>query len=418
MRALYNLTTSIAKRVLPLATNFNEKLKLFTEGRKSVFTELESKINPKDDYLWFHAASLGEFEQALPIIEEVKKDFPHFRILITFFSPSGYENKKNHPLADIITYLPLDTRNNAKRFLALVQPKMAFFIKYEIWPNFLSELKRRGVRTLLVSGAFRKNQIYFKSYGSFMRKALSNFDHFFVQNKSSMDLLQSIGFNNITLSGDTRFDRVSRQIKHNNKLDFAEEFINNTPCLVAGSTWPEDDELIIPFINTTSEKLKVIIAPHEIKEEKLKALEKRITKKYIRYSKREHKDLKSYDILILDTIGLLGKVYSYADIAYVGGAAGTTGLHNILEPATFGTPVVIGKNYKNFPEAIKLRQLAGLFVAASSNEFSNISNKLITDRSFREKTGMIAGHFINSNTGATHSVMKYLKNLPDFAKVS
>ena len=418
MRALYNLTTSIAKRVLPLAANFNEKLKLFTEGRKSVFNELESKINPKDDYLWFHAASLGEFEQALPIIEEVKKDFPHFRILITFFSPSGYENKKNHPLADIITYLPLDTRKNAKRFLALVQPKMAFFIKYEIWPNFLSELKRRGVRTLLVSGAFRKNQIYFKGYGSFMRKALSNFDHFFVQNKSSMDLLQSIGFNNITLSGDTRFDRVSRQIKHNNKLDFAEEFINNTPCLVAGSTWPEDDELIIPFINTTSEKLKVIIAPHEIKEEKLKALEKRITKKYIRYSKREHKDLKSYDILILDTIGLLGKVYSYADIAYVGGAAGTTGLHNILEPATFGIPVVIGKNYKNFPEAIKLRQLAGLFVAASSNEFSNISNKLITDRSFREKTGMIAGHFINSNTGATHSVMKYLKNLPDFAKVS
>lgn len=418
MRALYNLTTSIAKRVLPLAANFNEKLKLFTEGRKSVFNELESKINPKDDYLWFHAASLGEFEQALPIIEEVKKDFPHFRILITFFSPSGYENKKNHPLADIITYLPLDTRKNAKRFLALVQPKMAFFIKYEIWPNFLSELKKRGIRTLLVSGAFRKNQIYFKGYGSFMRKALSNFDHFFVQNKSSMDLLQSIGFNNITLSGDTRFDRVSRQIKHNNKLDFAEEFINNTTCLVAGSTWPEDDELIIPFINTTSEKLKVIIAPHEIKEEKLKALEKRITKKYIRYSIREHKDLKSYDILILDTIGLLGKVYSYADIAYVGGAAGTTGLHNILEPATFGIPVVIGKNYKNFPEAIKLRQLAGLFVAASSNEFSNISNKLITDRSFREKTGMIAGHFINSNTGATHSVMKYLKNLPDFAKVS
>ncbi|WP_289024376.1 glycosyltransferase N-terminal domain-containing protein [uncultured Salegentibacter sp.] len=418
MRALYNLTTSIAKRVLPLAANFNEKLKLFTEGRKSVFNELESKINPKDDYLWFHAASLGEFEQALPIIEEVKKDFPHFRILITFFSPSGYENKKNHPLADIITYLPLDTRKNAKRFLALVQPKMAFFIKYEIWPNFLSELKKRGVRTLLVSGAFRKNQIYFKGYGSFMRKALSNFDHFFVQNKSSMDLLQSIGFNNITLSGDTRFDRVSRQIKHNNKLNFAEEFINNTTCLVAGSTWPEDDEHIIPFINTTSEKLKVIIAPHEIKEEKLKALEKRITKKYIRYSKREHKDLKSYDILILDTIGLLGKVYSYADIAYVGGAAGTTGLHNILEPATFGIPVVIGKNYKNFPEAIKLRQLAGLFVAASSNEFSNISNKLITDRSFREKTGMIAGHFINSNTGATHSVMKYLKNLPDFAKVS
>ena len=418
MRALYNLTTNIAERALPLVASFNEKLKLFTEGRKSVFTELEAKIKPKEEYLWFHAASLGEFEQALPIIEEIKKDFPKFRILITFFSPSGYENKKNYPLADVITYLPLDTRKNAKRFLALVQPKMAFFIKYEIWPNFLSELKKRGIRTLLVSGAFRENQIYFKAYGDFMRKALSNFDHFFVQNKKSRDLLKSIGFNNTTLSGDTRFDRVSRQIQHNNKLDFAEEFINNTTCLVAGSTWPEDDDLIIPFINATSEKLKVIIAPHEIKEEKLHALEKKIKKKSIRYTKKANKDLKSYDVLILDTIGLLGKIYSYADIAYVGGAAGTTGLHNILEPATFGIPVIIGKNFKKFPEAIKLRQLAGLYMAANSNEFSNISHRLITDSSFRDKTGMIAGHFINSNTGATNSVMNYLKNLPDFAKVS
>jgi len=414
LKPLYNIATKIAEKALPLAGRFNEKLKLFTEGRKSVFSELEEKINPNKEYLWFHAASLGEFEQALPIIEEIKKEFPKYKILVTFFSPSGYENKKNHPLADVITYLPLDTRKNAKRFLELVKPKIAFFIKYEIWPNFMAEIKKQNIKSLLISGAFRENQIYFKPYGGFMRKALQTFDHIFVQNDASITLLKNIGFNNTTLSGDTRFDRVSRQIQYNNKLEFAENFIDKKTCLVAGSTWPEDEEIIVPFINQTSEKLKVIIAPHEIKEEKINALEQKIKKKAIRYSQRESRDLASYDVLILDTIGLLGKIYSYANIAYVGGAAGTTGLHNILEPATFGIPVIIGENYTKFPEAGRLRQLAGLYSVANAEEFSSITNKLITDKHFRDKTGMIAGHFINSNTGATRSVMNYLKTLPDF----
>ncbi|MBZ9728278.1 3-deoxy-D-manno-octulosonic acid transferase [Salegentibacter sp. JZCK2] len=415
MKPLYNLATKIAEKALPLAGRFSHKLKLFTEGRKSVFDKLETEIDPSSDYLWFHAASLGEFEQALPIIEEVKKEFPKYKILITFFSPSGYENKKNHPLANVITYLPLDTRKNAQRFLEIVKPKIAFFIKYEIWPNFLAELKNRNIKSLLVSGAFRENQVYFKPYGSFMRKALSNFDHFFVQNEASVELLKTIGFNNITLSGDTRFDRVSRQIQYNNKLDFAEKFINSKTCLVAGSTWPEDEEILLSFINTTSEKIKVIIAPHEIKEEKIKALEQKIKKKTIRYSERENQDLESFEVLILDTIGLLGKVYSYANIAYVGGAAGNTGLHNILEPATFGIPVVIGKNYKNFPEAIRLRQLAGLFSVENSEEFIEVVDKLVGNEDFRRKTGMIAGHFINSNTGATKTVINYLKTSPGFS---
>ncbi|HKL35961.1 MAG TPA: glycosyltransferase N-terminal domain-containing protein [Salegentibacter sp.] len=415
MKPLYNLTINVAEKMLPLAGRFSEKLQLFTEGRKSVFSSLEAKIKSNEKYLWFHAASLGEFEQALPIIEEVKKEYPKYKILVTFFSPSGYENKKNHPLADVITYLPLDTKMNAKRFLDLVKPKIAFFIKYEIWPNFMAEIKKRQIKSLLISGAFRENQIYFKPYGAFMRKALRTFDHFFVQNDASLALLKNIGFNNITLSGDTRFDRVSRQIQYDNKLEFAENFISEKICLVAGSTWPEDEELLIPFINNTSEKLKVIIAPHEINHEKIKALEQKIKKKSIKYSERENQNLESYEVLILDTIGLLGKIYSYANIAYVGGAAGITGLHNILEPATFGIPVIIGKNYKKFPEADKLRQLAGLYSVANSEEFSNIANKLITDKRFREKTGMIAGHFINSNTGATRSVMDYLKTLPDFS---
>lgn len=415
MKPLYNLTTRIAEKVLPLAGRFNHKLRLFTEGRKTVFDKLQKEIDPASDYFWFHAASLGEFEQALPIIDEVKKEFSQYKILITFFSPSGYENKKNHPLANVITYLPLDTPDNARRFLDLVKPKIAFFIKYEIWPNFLTELKKRKIRTLLVSGAFRKNQVYFKPYGGFMRNALSNFDHFFVQNETSVQLLKSIGFNNITLSGDTRFDRVSKQIQYNNTLDFAQEFINNKICLVAGSTWPEDEKILLPFINTTSAKIKIIIAPHEIKEEKIKALEQKIKRKSIRYSTMENQELANFEVLILDTIGLLGKVYSYANIAYVGGAAGTTGLHNILEPATFGIPVIIGKNYKRFPEAIRLRHLAGLFAVGDSEEFLKITNKLIKNEGFRRKTGMIAEHFINSNTGATRSVLSYLRSLTDFS---
>lgn len=413
MKPLYNLATQIAEKALPLAGRFNHKLKLFTEGRKSVFNKLRDEIDFNSEYLWFHAASLGEFEQALPIIEETKKEFPAFKILVTFFSPSGYENKKNHPLADVITYLPLDTPGNACKFLDLVKPKVAFFVKYEIWPNFLMELEKRNIKTLLVSGAFRENQIYFKPYGGFMRKALAKFDHFFVQNENSVRLLKSIGFGNVTLSGDTRFDRVSRQIEYDNQLDFAKSFIDNKICLVAGSTWPEDEDILLPFINKNSEKIKIIIAPHEIKEEKIKSLEQKLKRKSIRYSNHKNLDLASFDVLILDTIGLLGKVYSYAQIAYVGGAAGDTGLHNILEPATFGIPVIIGKNYKNFPEAIRLRQLAGLFSVKNSEEFNEVIEKLISDKDFRRKTGMISGHFINSNTGATRLIIEYLNALND-----
>ena len=252
----------------------------------------------------------------------IRKEFPEHRILVTFFSPSGYENKKNHPLADIITYLPLDTKKNARRFLDLAKPELAFFVKYEIWPNFLAELKNRQIRSFLISGGFRKDQIFFKSYGGWMRKALETFEYFFVQNKESQDLLNSIGFNNVKISGDTRFDRVSRQIEYDNHLEFVEEFLQKETCIVAGSTWPEDDALLVPFINSTSEKAKFIIAPHEIKPEKVKALQAKIDKNSVLFSEKEGKDLSGYDVLILDTIGLLSKVYSYAEIAYVGGAAG------------------------------------------------------------------------------------------------
>lgn len=408
MRTLYNLSIQFIKAVLPLSTGFSSKMKLFVEGRKETFSLLKQKINEKDKLIWFHMASLGEFEQGLPIIELVKNLYPEYKILVSFFSPSGYEIKKNTPVADAVVYLPLDIPKNAKRFLDTVEPEIVFFIKYEFWPNYLRELKKRNIPTLLISGGFREDQVFFKSYGGWMRKSLNTFEHFFVQNSKSAELLQSIGFQNVTVNGDTRFDRVSRQLEQDNNLEFIEKFKNNQLCIVAGSTWPEDEALLENFIRSAPEKIKFILAPHEIRAEKIENLRKKLSNRTVLYSERESKDLTDFQVLIIDNIGLLARIYSYADIAYVGGAAGKTGLHNILEPATFGIPIVIGKNFDNFPEAKKLQQLAGLFSAGTKKELSEILTRLTEDEKFRIRTGMIAGHFINSNTGATKMVGDYL----------
>lgn len=408
MRALYNITIKITKSVLPFTTGFSPKMKLFVEGRRETFPILQQKLNKKDKVIWFHMASLGEFEQGLPIIETVKNLYPEHRIVVSFFSPSGYENKKNTPVADAVVYLPLDTPQNAQRFLDLVKPEMAFFIKYEFWPNYLRELKSRNITTLLISGGFRKDQLFFRSYGGWMRKSLETFDHFFVQNPESRELLQSIGFKNVTVNGDTRFDRVSRQLEQDNHLEYIEKFKNEQLCIVAGSTWPEDEALLEDYIRSAPEKIKFILAPHQIKEEKIESFRNKLNNKTVLYSDRENKNPADFQVLIIDNIGLLARIYSYADIAYVGGAAGKTGLHNILEPATFGIPIVIGKNFQNFPEAIKLRHLAGLYSANNQKELFDILTRLTEDENFRKKTGMIAGHFINSNTGATKTVTEYL----------
>lgn len=411
MHTIYNIFIHLAGLILRIVAKFNPKINLFVKGRQKVYEQLDAQIDPNSNYIWFHAASLGEFEQAVPVMEMTKELYPNHRILVTFFSPSGYENKKNHPLADVITYLPLDTIGNAQRFLDIANPTMVFFIKYDIWPNFLKELKQRNISTFLVSGAFRRNQIFFKSYGSFMKSALNTFEHVFVQNKSSKELLNSYGFENVSFSGDTRFDRVSKQISYNNQLDFIDAFIKTDLCIVAGSTWPEDDNLLIPYINSAPKRVKFIIAPHEIKQEKIENLRKKLQKKTILFSEKDKPSTAGEpQVFIIDTIGLLTKIYSYADIAYVGGAAGTTGLHNILEPATFGVPIVIGENFEKFPEAKQLQKLAGLFSVSNTEEMANIFDKLIKEKNFREKTGFIAGHFINSNTGATETIKEYLEN--------
>lgn len=407
MQGIYNVLVKLSGVVLKSAGKFSPKLKDFTEGRKELFSNLKKNLDPDSDYIWLHAASLGEFEMAVPVLKLLKEKYPETKTIVSFFSPSGFKNKKKHALVDQFTYLPLDTTENAKKFLDIIQPKMAFFIKYDFWPNILNELRKREIRTFLVSGVFRKDQAFFKPYGKWMRESLQAFEHFFVQNKESKELLNSVGFQNVTVSGDTRFDRVASQLETDNRIDFIEEFKNQQMLVVCGSTWPEDEELILKFINS-SVKIKFIIAPHEIKETKVDKLKERLKLPVIKYSEKEGKDLSNYSVLILDTIGLLGRAYSYADIAYVGGAAGNTGLHNILEPATFGIPIIIGENFSKFPEAKKLRSLAGLFSVKNSEEFSAIMTKLYTNADFREKTGMIAGHFISSNTGAVRILEEYL----------
>ena len=385
-------------------------MKLFVNGRKNVFEILQQKISSSDKTIWFHCASLGEFEQGVPIMEAIKKLKPEHKIVVSFFSPSGFEIKKNTTLADAVVYLPMDTPTNAKKFIAAVHPSLAIFVKYEFWPNYLFELQKKNIPTLLVSGIFRENQIFFKSYGSFMRKALTTFEHFFVQDENSEKLLKSIGFKNTTVSGDTRFDRVSHQIEMDNTLKFAEEFKGNSLCIICGSTWPEDEAVLLEYINAAPENVKFIIAPHKIETDKISAFSKKSVKKTVLHSQKDEVNISEYSVLIIDCIGLLSKIYSYADIAYVGGAMGKTGLHNILEPATFGLPIVIGKNFEEFPEAIRLRDLTGLITVKDAKECSFIFEKLVNDSSFRNNTGSISGNFVNKNTGATQRIMDYVSN--------
>lgn len=411
MHRLYSIIISIVQAILPISVLFSSKMKLFVKGRKDVFSTLKSQLTDQDRVIWFHAASLGEYEQGVPVMEELLKNYPEYSLVITFFSPSGYEVKKNNAFAKATTYLPLDTPSNARTFLDLIHPELVFFIKYEFWPNYLNELKSRNIPTVLLSGIFRENQPFFKWYGAWMLKSFEAFDHFFVQDASSVIAAEALHLHPVTLSGDTRFDRVSRQIEMDNTLGFIEDFKANSLCVVCGSTWPEDDTVLASFINVNDGITKMIIAPHQIYPEKIKALQKKLHIKSVLFSEKEGKILSEYDVLIIDTIGLLTKIYSYADIAYVGGALGTTGLHNILEPATFGIPIIIGNHFEKFPEAKKLQQLAGLYAISNQEEFNKILNKLLIDQKFRSQTGMIAGHFINSNTGATRTVMEYIAQL-------
>ena len=407
MLFIYSIIVSIAGLLLRIIAFFAPKIKLFVAGRKDVFPTLITKIKPNDKTIWFHAASLGEFEQGLPVIEKIKEKYPSHKIVLSFFSPSGYEVRKNNPIADVTVYLPLDTQKNAAKFIDLVHPEMVFFIKYEFWPNYLNELKKRNTPTYLISGIFREKQAFFKWYGGFYRKALDTFTYFFVQNENSLQLLHQLGKEKAIISGDTRFDRVASILERNNTLDFIAEFKNNKTTIVAGSTWAKDEELLLNYINsnTATADTKFIIAPHNIKPDQIQQLKNSCTKKVILFSEKENKNLADYDVLIIDTVGILTKIYSYADIAYVGGGFGNPGVHNILEPATFRIPIIIGPNYSHFAEAIELVSLGGCISVDNNDSLEVLLNELIGGIEIRKSRGEISASFVQNNTGAVARIM-------------
>jgi 3-deoxy-D-manno-octulosonic-acid transferase len=406
MLFLYNLVILITGSLLHFVALFNSKIKLFVEGRKIVFSTLELKIKPSDKTIWFHAASLGEYEQGLPVIEKIKEEYPLHKIVITFFSPSGYEVRKNNTVADATVYLPLDTKKNAQQFLELVHPDMVFFIKYEYWLNYLNELNKRSTPTYLISGIFREQQMFFKWYGDFYRKALENFTYFFVQNEGSKKLLQQLGKTNVAVSGDTRFDRVAAILDKDNTLDYISQFKNDTLTIVVGSSWPKDEALLLDFINTNTLNLKFIIAPHNIKRNQIEQFKNSITKKAVLFSEKQGESLADFDVFIIDTIGILTKIYSYADIAFVGGGFGNPGVHNLLEPATFGVPIIVGPNYSHFAEAIALINMGGCISVSNKAELNAALKDLITDANFRHEKGHICSTFVQMNKGATNIILK------------
>lgn len=406
MLFLYNFIITIADFFLKIIALFSPKMKLFVSGRKNVFNTLSQKINADDKTIWFHAASLGEYEQGLPVIEKIKEKYPSHKIVLTFFSPSGYEVRKNNIVADVTIYLPMDTKKNAKKFIKLVHPEMAFFIKYEYWPNYLNELKKLNTPTYLISGIFRENQLFFKWYGQFYRNALNTFTHFFVQNEASKKLLLPLGKTNVSVSGDTRFDRVAAILEKDNTLDFISQFKNNTLTVVIGSSWPKDEDLLVDYINSNTHDAKFIIAPHNIKNEQIQELKNSINKKTVLFSDKESKNLADFDVFIIDTIGILTKIYSYADIAYVGGGFGNPGVHNILEPATFGIPIIIGPNFSHFAEATDLVNLTACISITNSKELTHTFETLITDEIIRKKKGQICSEFVNKNKGATQLILE------------
>ncbi|MDA8807577.1 3-deoxy-D-manno-octulosonic acid transferase [Flavobacteriaceae bacterium] len=388
---------------------FNSKIRSFNNERKNVLKNLENSVSKNDNHIWIHVASLGEYEQGLPIFKEIKSLYKNHKIILSFFSSSGYEARKNNSIGDLTIYLPLDSPYNAKKFISLLNLKMAFFVKYEFWPNYLQNLKNNNVPTYLLAGLFRENHWFFKWYGSgFLNLLKSSITHFFVQNKESKNLLASYNITNCTLMGDSRFDRVNSLLNQNNKIKNIKKFIGNKICLVAGSTWKEDESIMINSINDNND-LVWIIAPHQINKKQIKKFQDKLKCESIIHSNLNQNNITTAKVLIIDSIGLLTRLYSYSDISYVGGGMGNSGLHNILEPAIFKNPILIGKNYLNFPEAKNLIAENGAVSVKDAKEFKRILNELIENKRERIKMGEINFNYIKSNLGTTKNVISYLK---------
>ena len=418
---IYNIVIYFVLWGIAIASLFNEKVRKMWRGEREAFRILKQKVDPNAKYIWFHAASLGEFEQGRPLMERIRKDYPQYKILLTFYSPSGYEVRKNYEGADIICYMPVDTRLNAIRFLRLVRPVMAFFIKYEFWSNFLHILKHRNIPTYSVSSIFREDQVFFKWYGRSYAGVLKCFTRFFVQNEESKRLLEGIGITAVDVVGDTRFDRVLQIKEAAKQLPICEAFRTGVASsqsadvphhdfkvFVAGSSWPPDENIFIPFFNEHKD-WRLLIAPHVIAEEHLKLILSLIKdKKVVRYTQTTPEEAAEADVLIIDCFGLLSSMYNYGDVAYIGGGFGV-GIHNTLEAAVWNMPVIFGPNNKKFQEAQGLLKSGGGFEINTYEDFSGLMSSLMNDETFLKQAGDKAGAFVAHLAGATDKVLASVK---------
>lgn len=400
MLLLYIIGIRIYSIIIWLFSLFNKKAALFIEGRKQVFSKIANKINPDDKNIWFHFASLGEFEQGRPVLEKIKALHKEKKIIVTFFSPSGYEIRKNYPLADGVFYLPLDSYKNARRFIEIVNPEMAIFTKYEFWYYYFKALNDKNIPLYIISGIFRSDQIFFKSYGWFYKNMLKYVTHFFVQNEESKTLLKSIGFDQVTLSGDTRFDRVYENASNPKEIPLIKTFTNNSPVLICGSTWPADENILAEFVLKHPD-WKFIIAPHEIDEHHIENIEK-LFPKAIRFTKLNQEiNPKEQNVLIIDNIGMLSSLYQYGNIAYIGGGFGT-GIHNTLEAVAFGLPVIFGPKYHKFQEAKDLLEIDAAKTISTDEELSAAFDYFKNNK----QAAIVARNYVDQKKGATAIIIE------------
>ena len=392
--------------IILLFSMWNEKAANWISGRKNWEDKLQGKLQPNRPLVWVHCSSLGEFEQGRPVIEKIKKETPNYQILLTFFSPSGYEIRKNYEMADVVMYIPTDTKKNAQKFIRLANPHKVIFVKYEFWYHMLNELKKNDIPTYLISAIFRPSQLFFKGYGRWYRSILTSFNRIFVQNQSSLELLQLIGISNAEVTGDTRFDRVAQIAAEARELEVIQSFTGENPMIVAGSTWLPDEDLLIRYMNEAEDQsLKIIFAPHEVSENSLRRIEEQLKIPTIRYSQTSGKNLSEYRALLIDGYGLLSSVYRYGKISYIGGGFGV-GIHNILEAATWGMPVIFGPNYKKFKEACDLADEKGAFPIHDFKSLKQIFDNLLFDDIQLKQSSQVSKNYVNTNIGATDQIFE------------
>lgn len=412
MQALYTFFIQMYGFAISITAHFNPKANLWISGRKNWKNKMKQAISPDDKVIWVHCSSLGEFEQGRPVMEKIKKEFPYHKLAVSFFSPSGYEVRKDYQGADYIFYLPLDTPKNAKQLIKILHPEVLILVKYEYWYNLLKRLQKKDIPVIVISAVIKEDNLFFRPFGSWFRKIIAGIEHFFVQDNDSKNLLESIGIEKVTVSGDTRFDRVKEIREANARVEFIEKFKGNSKLIVAGSTWSDDEEILVKFIH---EKLpddwKLIFAPHNIKEKEIISLSEKINKKTAVYTKSDQNQIENSQILILDTIGTLTKIYAYSDVSYVGGGFTKTGVHNTLEPTVFGVPIIFGPNYENYFEAIDLLENQGAVRFIDQYDFDQKMTNLIENEDERKLRGNAAENYIQGKPNSTELIIDYLKSL-------